>query len=80
MVQRGGNSSVVDGRELIKDKEGIGKHEDKVKVVIEGFLVLIKVTHVVSSYIFACDVIRCDTRRVNFLCLYMWNQYKLKNA
>ena len=35
MVQRGGNSSVVDGKELIKDKEVIGKHEDKVKAVIE---------------------------------------------
>ena len=35
MVQRGGNSSVVDGRELIKDKEVIGKHEDKVKAVSE---------------------------------------------
>ena len=35
VVQRGGNSSVVDGRELIKDKEVIGKHEDKVKAVSE---------------------------------------------
>ena len=26
---------MVDGRELIKDKEVIGKHEDKVKAVIE---------------------------------------------
>jgi len=33
VVQRGGNSSVVDGRELIKDKEVIGKHEDKVELV-----------------------------------------------
>ena len=35
MVQRGGNSSGVDGEELIKDKEVIGKHEDKVKAVSE---------------------------------------------
>ena len=35
VVQRGGNSSVVDGRELIKDKEVIGKHEDMVKTVGE---------------------------------------------
>ena len=28
--QKGGNSSVVNGKELLKEGEAVGKHEDKV--------------------------------------------------
>jgi len=31
--QKGGNSSVVDGKELLKEGEVVGKHEDKVELV-----------------------------------------------
>lgn len=31
--QKGGNSSVVDGKELLKEEEAIGKHEDQVELV-----------------------------------------------
>ena len=30
--QKGGNSSVVNGKELLKEGEAVGKHEDKVEI------------------------------------------------
>ena len=50
VVQRGGNSSVVDGRELIKDKEVIGKHEDKVKAVSEHTVFPLIQSRLIQTY------------------------------
>ena len=43
--QKGGNSSVVGGKELVKEGEAVGKHGDKVeinKISVAGLILAIK--------------------------------------